>query len=213
MTDWIRISCAALCRIEHSQQYLLLLNRNRRSKGLYVLSPIGGGLTLYDTAILDRFDATLENPAEHDLRLMMPADRLDEFRAWFDSGTGRERTPYRELHEELVIESRILPEMMPQDVACRYLWCVEDEGFTQRAGQTGSFTHYFLEVYDIVFTNERVLGQLLAVPTDSGAAWVTEAQIRSDDLIALGVDGAERAVRVRGELLLAPPGEADSGPA
>ena len=40
--DRIRVSCAVLCRVEHEGRYLLLINDNRRRRGVYVLSPIGG---------------------------------------------------------------------------------------------------------------------------------------------------------------------------
>lgn len=185
-------------------RYLLLLNANRRQKGLYILSPIGGALNLYDEALYTRLGAIPESSKERDLRMLLPVKRLGEFRAWFRDGEGRERSPFRELYEELVNESRLLPELRLEDVRCEYLWTQEDESLTQRQGQTGLLTHYFLEIYDVTFTTSVALGPLLVAPPDSGACWVTEDQIRGNTRLTLVVDGARRDVGVRGELLLPP---------
>jgi hypothetical protein len=205
MIDRIRISCASLCRIEHAGRFFLLLNANRRARGLYILSPIGGALTLCDRTILDTFDATPETPGSDDLRLSLPVERLDAFREWFYSGAGRERSPFRELHEELVSEAGLLPALAAEDITIRPLWTVEEEDFTTRRGQTGLLTHYFLEIYDIIL-GAAPLAYLLTPPPESGAAWVTEAQITARETIRLHIDGAPREVQVNGGLLLSPPG-------
>ena len=200
----IRVSCAALCRIEHAGRYLLLLNRNRRQKGVYVLSPIGGALALLDPGVLARFEARLEDPASLELRLQMPEAALADFRAWFEHGEGREQSPFRELQEELVHEARLLPSLTPEDVACTPLRTHEERALTNRQGQTGLLTHYFLELYDVRFTTEALLGPLLVPPPESGAVWVTREQIMARQPLRLRFDAQERDVAVRGELLLAP---------
>ncbi len=45
---WIRVSCASLCRIEHENRFLLILNAKKKKKGTYMLAPIGGGVELFD---------------------------------------------------------------------------------------------------------------------------------------------------------------------
>ncbi len=199
----IRVSCAALCRIEHSGRYLLLLNHNRRQKGVYVLSPPGGALALYDRAILAACDAHLEDPASLELRLHMPEGALPHFREWFRGGQGRERSPYRELHEELVVETALLPALAPADVSWSPLRTVEDRALTTRQGKTGFLTHYFLELYGVHFT-AMALTSLLAPPANSGAVWVTAAQIAEGRPLQLSFDGARREVIVRGELVIDP---------
>jgi len=206
MTGWIRISCAALCRIEHQGKYLLLINANRRLKGTYQLGPIGGALTLYDRDRLREFEAAPENADKPDLRLTLPRRRLTAFRDWFYTGEGRERTPYRELREELVSESGLLPSLRPQDVSCRPLWTVEEESMTDRMGQTGLLTHYFLEVYDVKFKTGAALGPLLAAPPSSGAIWLTAEQIDRQRAVQMEVDGQCRDVRIRAGTVLRPPG-------
>jgi hypothetical protein len=201
----IRVSCASLCRIEHQGRYLLLLNSNRRGKGIYILSPIGGALAYYNPARLADFDAIPEDPTGSDLRLSLPLDRLDAFRQWFASGHERERSPFRELHEELVTESGLLPALTPDDVDWWHLWTVEEESLTQRQGQTGLLTHYFLEIFGVKFKTAATLGPLLAAPPDTGVAWVTAQQIEARGTLTIDVDGALREARINGMLLLAPP--------
>jgi hypothetical protein len=168
-SDWIRVSCATLCRIEHLGRLLLLLNANRREKGLYRLGPVGGALQMFDLARLSAFNASLEDTSSGDLRLAMPRTALPAFRDWFHTGEGRERSPFRELREELVNESKLLAALEPDDVDCRYLWTTEEESLTDRRGQTGLLTHYFMEIYDIKFKTSATLGPLLSAGADSAA--------------------------------------------
>lgn len=205
MTSRIRVSCASLCRIEHEGWFLLLLNADRRRNGLYILAPIGGALTITAYDRLASFAAILETPENGDLRLSLPRARLPLFREWFYSGQGRERSPFRELREELVDETGLLPALAPDDVTWEHLWTVEEEGVTARGGQSGVFTHYFLEVFGVRFTNDAVLSALLAVPPESGARWVTRDQIEDASSILLPIDGAERSVRILGRAILRPP--------
>jgi hypothetical protein len=199
------VSCAALCRIEHVGRFLLMLNSNRREKGVYVLSPIGGALRLVDPLRLVEFDAIPEDSNSADLRLTLRAALLPDFRTWFSGGEGRERSPFRELHEELVTESGLLRVLTPEDVTCTYLWTVEEEAFTDRQGQTGLLTHYFLEIYDVKFNTAAALGPLLVASEESGAVWLPAEQINQQDTIQLGVDGALREVRLNGQIVLHPP--------
>jgi hypothetical protein len=206
--EWIRVSCAALCRIEHLGRFLLLLNHNRHDKGVYVLSPVGGALGVDDPARLADFNARLEDPARNELRLTMPRDALPRFREWFFRGEERERSPFRELYEELVVESALLPALTPEDVAITRLWTVEEESLTDRRGQTGILTHYFLEIHGVTFKTGATLGPLLGVPPDRGAIWLTAEQIGprgAKPLIQLEIDGERRDVRVNGSLIAHPP--------
>jgi hypothetical protein len=210
--EWIRVSCAALCRIEHGGRFLMLLNRNRRGKGIYRLGPIGGALELLEPSYLKLFDAEPEDAAHNDLRLTMPHRLLPSFRQWFYSGMGRERSPFRELREELVIEAKLLDDLSKDDVACKLLWTIEEEGFTDRQGQTGLLTHYFLEIYDIKFKTPQALGPLLSPTTESGAMWLTEEQITQGDTVVLPIDGEEREVHLRGRIMIQPPGSEGGDP-
>ncbi|NDJ78420.1 MAG: hypothetical protein GYB65_19395 [Chloroflexi bacterium] len=211
----IRVSCACLCRIEHQGRYLLLLNANRLQRKLYVLSPIGGALELYDLDRLVDFEARPEDPASSDLRLMLPEDKLPAFAEWFYAGEGRERSPLREMQEELVNESRLLPSLEPEQLAYDHLWTVEEQTFTMRRGQTGVLTHYFLEIYAVRFLAAAALGPLLALAPDSGATWVTAEQIDAASYLPVQVNGEQHQARVNGYYLLhaepRPPADAAPG--
>jgi len=199
--DPLRVSCAALCRIVHQGRYLLVLNQQRRRWGRYVLTPVGGALTLTEPERLAAFGARPEDPAAADLRLYLPAGALPGFRAWFHSGQGRERSPFRELYEELVSETRLLPALEPDEVSVKLLRTIERREPTDRHGAAGPLTHYFLELYDVRFTSARALAALPDPAPDSGAVWLTSAQIAGGAL-RLAVDGALRDVTVRASLLL-----------
>jgi hypothetical protein len=198
----IRVSCASLCRIEVGRRFLLLLNHNRRSKGVYQLSPIGGALEVTDLAFLALFGAIPENPDAPDLRFTMPEQMLGTFRQWFFSGQGRETSPFRELYEELVTETGLLTDLKPDDVSFTRIDTIERAQTTNRRGKTGIFTHYFLEIYDVTFNRHHVLGHLLSAPADSGACWLTAAQIYEGKPLDLTVDGETRPVTVRASAIL-----------
>ncbi len=212
-TPWIRISCGCLCRIEHRQRFLLLINANLRTKGVYRLAPVGGALTVDHLDRLAVFDAVPDNPSSLDLRFKMPAARLPAFRDWFIHSPNRERSPLREIEEELVSESRLLPALPSEAVECEYLGLVEDETFTQRRGQTGVLTHYFLEIFDVKFKRDALLGPLLAASPESGAAWLTAEQLAARGPLPFEIDGQVRPVEVLGYLLLNPvkPGDGIAG--
>lgn len=205
MENRIRISCAVLCRIAHEGRYLLLINENRRRRGAYILSPIGGALTVSDPRPVLAMGAEFEDPNSGDLRLSLPHGALDAFRVWFYRGEGREQSPFRELYEELVLESGLLPVLTMRDVSWRRLWTAEQEGFTGRLGQTGVLTHYFLEIYDVTFTTPRALGMLLDLPPESGALWTSPELIDNCGPVEMDLDGERRTVRINGQAVLHPP--------
>lgn len=207
MVNWIRVSCASLCRIEHQGRFLLLLNYNRRARGIYVLSPIGGAIRVFDPNRLETFGAIPEDPTQNDLRVTMPYDMLPAFGDWFYSGLDRERSPFRELHEELVGESCLLPALEPTDIEWRHIWTAEEEAFTMRRGQTGLLTHYYLEIYEVKFLTAATLGPLLAAPSESGAVWVTADQINQCSILPMEIDGESHEARINGQLILRPPNQ------
>ena len=117
--ETIRISCAALCRIQIDGKFLLEINKNRGN----VLTPIGGALEFEEVGriFLARIEAQFEKGM--DLRLTIPASNVDSFRAWFERKEYRETSPLRELREELIDEHRILPswagDLAEPDFLCR----------------------------------------------------------------------------------------------
>ncbi len=200
----VRVSCASLCRIQIDNQYLLMLNKNRRQKGIYQLSAIGGAITINNWAVLREmgFNFRPENPDNNDLRLFLASVQLDQFREWFSQRKQRETSPFREIHEELVDESQVLFDLRKQDVGMRFLQFREDAKQTLRKGMTGEFTQYFFEIFEISFKAPDILLRLKNPPASAGIVWLSEEEIRSQQVIQRHFDGEERAITIQAEYLL-----------
>lgn len=188
----LRVSCAALCRIQDADGRLLLgLNKNRLTQGREVYMPLGGALEFTAPDLPARFDATPEAPGSRDLRLFLPPVRLSDFRDWFLQRQERETSPYRELVEELVDEFAVLPTLAPEDVHICYRRTFEGEATSGRSGVRGAWTHYLHEVFDIEVVNVAHMAALCDVPAASGLRWMTPDEIargQTDDGHA--VDGS-----------------------
>ncbi len=121
----IRVSCASLVKMKvnvgDNIKYFLLINWERKKEGNISLSPIGGGLKIKNVNILKGYDAVSEKPESLDLRFTMPIARLDKFREWFylRDALNREISPINEIEEELVLESRLLPESLWKIIKAR----------------------------------------------------------------------------------------------
>ncbi|MCB9437882.1 MAG: hypothetical protein H6673_12975 [Anaerolineales bacterium] len=200
----IRVSCAALCRFMVDDRYLLLLNKNRRAKNIYELSPVGGALEFYNPAFLQSLSAKLENPDTQDLRFEIDSPRLETFRDWFYRREERETDPYREIHEELAHEANVVYDLRREDLDIRFLHITEDQKTTQRQGQTGLFTHYFLEIFEVKVLSESVKLRLKRAKPSSGVLLVSEAVVQTGQSIELNVDGAVRAVKLNTAALFSP---------
>lgn len=178
MSNIIRVSCGALCRISNGYgEWLLGLNRNNLQKGKRVLKPIGGALRYYAPDLLRRWQAEPEVADEPDLRLYMDERYLPDFKAWFKQRDGRETDPLRELSEELVEEYRVLPPFGINDLQYKRLYTVEAWRTTQRQGAEGYYTYNLHEIYDVRFQRPDLVDRLFTV---QGAMlqWVTPAMIR-----------------------------------
>lgn len=200
----VRVSCASLCRIQIDNQYLLMLNKNRRQKGVYQLSPIGGAIAVDDWSVLRNmeFNFRPENPDNNDLRLFLASTQLDQFREWFLQRKQRETSPFREIYEELVEESQALFDLRKQDVGIRFWQFREDAKQTLRKGMTGEFTQYFFEIFEISFKAPDILLRLKSAPPSAGIVLLSEREIRTGQAIQRQIDGAEREITIQGEYLL-----------
>lgn len=143
--ETIRVSCAALCRIEIDGKFLLEINKNRGD----VITPIGGALEFYENArpFLESLGAEFQNG--NDLRLIIPKTSLPAFREWFVRNEDRETDPLRELREELIDEHGVLPSWPEGELKMSYLRLVEIEEATTRVDQQGRLTHYFYEIFSV----------------------------------------------------------------
>lgn len=177
--QYIRISAAALCCIHDPQtdQFLLGLNKNRMTKGMKILTGLGGAIEVDALSTLKQFGGMPQNDKSNDLRLLLPMEKLDEFRTWFYARTERELTPLRELREELVDEYDVLPRLLESDVSIEYAMTVEREQMTDRRGSTGMLTHYFLEIFRVRIVNQAHWQTLQYIDPATGLYWVTRDHI------------------------------------
>ena len=161
--ETIRISCAALCRIEIDGKFLLEINKNRGD----ILTPIGGALEFRDEArpFLQTLGADFQKGK--DLRLVIPVESIPEFRKWFLSKSGRETDPLRELREELIEEHRVLPAWSAEEPELSYLRLAELEEPSTRKDQVGVLTQYFYEIFSVRLPQEveRACVQAASSPT------------------------------------------------
>ena len=203
MDGEVRVSCGSLCRFMVEGSYLLLLNSNRRHKGIYELSPVGGAIQVLDVQTLAPFEARLETPENRDLRFAMRSEYLDAFGVWFRKRKERELDPFREIREELVDESSVLGTLRPEDLRMDFLKIVQDSKQTRRQGLTGIFTHYFFEIFEVKPRPMDVLLQLKNPPFNSGAVLLDEASARKGEPLKLRFDGEERIVELNTRYLFA----------
>ncbi len=196
MSSPIRVSCAMLCRFKVNDRYLLLLNHNRRQKGIYELSPVGGAIEFQDRSIVAAFDMQLEKEGSSELRFFTSQDQIDVFRRWFYRREGREIDPFREIYEELVDETGVLETLRREDLDMRFWRTIEDARPTQRQGVTGMFTWYFIEIFEAVVTSSQVAAQLGLVNPSTGVLLLDEATVRSAGPLQLHIDGLAREVRL-----------------
>ena len=163
MTPAIRISCAALCRIEIDGKFLLEINKNRGD----VLTPIGGALEFEEEGrgFLDSLNAEFEKGM--DLRLTIPANNVVAFRAWFERKEHRETSPLRELREELIDEHRVLPSWSCDLAEPIFLRHIEHEEETTRKDRIGALTRYFYEIFEVKLPAELEDACRVAAGTDS----------------------------------------------
>ena len=200
----IRISCASWCRVIIDGRYLLMLNHNRRQKGVYQLSSIGGALFVDSWDVLAEIDPQPDSPDSNDLRFLTNPSNIPEFRTWFYRRTQRELTPFREIQEELVEETRALPELTEADLGIQYLRTVEDTQQTIRRGFTGQMTHYFLEIFDVQFGSPDISQRLKTMsPNETGIVFLDEVATRAGLPITMEIDGAPRQVAVVAQYLFA----------
>ena len=106
----IRFSISALVRVRVDDQFLLV-----RGYRIERFQPVGGVLKYYPTALPELMACGLEPDVlyerdevnENDLRIVVRADRLCRFLKWYESGKGREHSPWREFYRELIVAGHI----------------------------------------------------------------------------------------------------------
>ena len=113
----IRLSISYLYQIKVDGKYLLV--KGNRIKNQY--QPVGGVFKrfresyyqLKDLDVLDDDNIPIDSKSIDDLRIKLPGKNVNKFLKWFDSQLGREVSPYREFHEELIQTNILLQKDFP----------------------------------------------------------------------------------------------------
>ncbi|MFD4118446.1 hypothetical protein ACFWSJ_34020 [Streptomyces niveus] len=107
----VRISAAYLFRIKIDGQYLLIMSSRfphyQPVGGVFKVSPKGQSF-LANLGAQDDDLIPIDQKSKADLRIRIRGASVSRFYDWFDSRSGREDSPWREFHEELLSNS-ILP--------------------------------------------------------------------------------------------------------
>jgi hypothetical protein len=199
----IRVSCGSMCRILIDGKYLLILNQNRRKKGQYQLSPIGGAIAIDSWDCLASMSTQAETANSNDLRFYIDSSQIDEFRSWFYARQNRETDPFREIYEELVLESQALFDLSRRDVSMRFDRIVEDQKQTDRKGLTGQFTHYFFDIFDVSFRPTDIKLRLRTAPSEAGVVLVDQAIAKAGGSLEMEFDREVRHVTLVTKYLFA----------
>lgn len=136
-SDDIRVSCAGLALLSPRPGHVVFVQALRSRSPLLV--PLGG-VYLAPATVGRRFGRFEKPPVGGvgELRLRVRASCIERFRDWFQARQERETAPHRELVEELVEESRLLPSLAPAAIECTLLAAVSSQGMA--AGGLGGPT-------------------------------------------------------------------------
>ena len=155
MKEKIRVSCSNLVRIDLDDRIVLTPNLDKKGKGIFVYTPVGGVLTVTDKGLefLKKklgCEFRLDNG---NLRLMMNRDYLPEFEKWFYGYQDRELSPLRELEEELVDEENIFEALPESEIEIlEKISNVEERKITDKSGDEGLLTQRYFEVWALRFS-------------------------------------------------------------
>jgi hypothetical protein len=185
----IRVSAAALCRIEIDGGLLLGLNRNRQKKGVSVLTPIGGVVEVEDREVLKSLRPLWEGELSCDLRLSISCLDLWAFERWWlatDLLDLKMRNALRELDEELVLEYEAVDTVAGMSLT----WWSAARRFerSSRFGLEGRLTRRYSEIFQVSIVPERLTTLKESCARRSDLRIVSEREIlqgRSDDGIAI----------------------------
>jgi len=180
-SETIRLSCAALARIEIDGKFLFILNKNSVKVGKPTYGPLGGALEFSEAMrpFLEKLGASFEK--DSDLRLTIPTSNLQEYLDWFYTRTDRETGAAREVYEELVLEENIV-KMEPNTVQETYVKTVTEDKFSNRLGQEGVKTKAVYEIYDVTLdesTQQQILSYI-ETSTEQKVILVSKEDVATD---------------------------------
>lgn len=179
--EMIRVSISALVRIRVYDKYLLV--KGLRIRAQY--QPVGGVLKrlpssfplLSELGVREDEKMPVDEDTLNDLRVRVPSNALVAFLEWYDTGRGREISPWREFYDEL-----IKPGILPAD---RFPYILYD--YVKRHVAGIQFSDFFqcdelliAEIYELIPTNDQLEAlKALRPETNEQVIWATESLIKS----------------------------------
>ncbi|MFJ3188545.1 SMODS-associated NUDIX domain-containing protein [Streptomyces halstedii] len=151
----IRISAAYLFRIKLDDKYLLVKGTRfphyQPAGGVFKFSPQGQAFLMSIDAQDDELVA-IDDRSRSDLRIRIPARNLLKFYSWFDGRQGREDSPWREFHEELIVTSVLPADTFPYIFHDYHGRVVDPIRFSPQAD---SLEILMADIYELLPTREQ----------------------------------------------------------
>ncbi|MEU3556892.1 hypothetical protein [Streptomyces fragilis] len=196
----VRISAAYLFRIKIDGKYLLIKGRRfsqlQPVGGVYKVSESGKHF-LVSIGAQDDSLIPIDTASSDDLRVRFKGSKIPRFYSWFDSRAGREDSPWREFHEELIGPGILPAEVFPftfQDYVRRDVAKIR---FSEHAQ---SWEILIADIYELLPTADQEihLRRLIETP-HADIAWVSADSIRRRGVLP---DGTTLPVAAHSQKLL-----------
>lgn len=175
----IRISASYLFRIQVDGKYLLVRGHRfpqyQPVGGVYKFAPSAQSFLNEIRAVTDDL-VPVDETSKDDLRIHIPARHLIKFVRWFEAGSSRESSQWREFYEELV-STRIVPrDTFPYIFADYIRREIRPLRWSEHAN---SLELLIADIYELLPTREQlgILEDLSRTERD-GIFWATRDQIK-----------------------------------
>ncbi len=153
---FVRISAAALVRIEVHGEYLLVRGNRIKDQfqpvgGVYKYMPYAKG-RLEGLGVKDDKSFPIDEDSKNDLRIRVPGKNVPKLLRWFDESRDRECNPWREFFEELVS-----PGLLPQAAFphAQFRFVKRDERPVHWSDEFRTREILVLDVFELVPTPEQ----------------------------------------------------------
>ncbi|MFI2301026.1 hypothetical protein ACH5AL_19550 [Actinacidiphila glaucinigra] len=176
----IRISAAYLFRIKLDGRYMLVKGSRfphfQPVGGVFKVSPQGQAF-LSSIGAQDDDLVPLDHKSNADIRIRIRGRQLSRFYGWYDSRAGREDSPWREFHEELVATGHLDTDTFPY-VFHDYLGRIVDR--IRFSAHADSLEILIADIYDLLPTaeQEQELRRTMSVGAYADLRWFDEQTIR-----------------------------------
>ncbi|MFD5635236.1 hypothetical protein ACFWJM_14005 [Streptomyces sp. NPDC127077] len=178
-TKIIRVSAAYLFRIKIDGKYLLVKGSRfphyQPVGGVFKVSSKGQAF-LADMGVQDDDLIPIDQTSEADLRIRVRGANLAKFYTWFDNRNGREDSPWREFHEELLATSILPSEPFPY-IFHEYQGRIVDK--IRFSPHADSQEVIISDIYELLPTQEQgdALRSILEIQED-GFGWFSSDAIK-----------------------------------